>query len=118
VSARPSPALLLAASLAGFTSPLAAAEIRRVAVDASEIRIDFPQLFRANRVDMEARPKSSVGEFVGSARQAQPHIALYDLVDGRIVFVPARQYMPKVDGLTAEGVSLRRDMVRFKYSFR
>ena len=111
-------ALLLAASLAAAASPLAAAEVRRVAVDAAEIRIDYPQLFRANRIDMEARPKSSPGEFVGSSRQPRPHVALYDFVDGRIVFVPARQYMPKIDGLTAEGISLRRDLVRFKYSFK
>lgn len=112
------PALLLAASLAGFASPLCAAENRRVALDASEIRIDFPQLFRSNRVDMELKPKSSTVEFVGSSREAQARFALYDFADGRILFVPAREYMPKVDGLTAEGVSLRRDMVRFKYSFK
>ena len=42
----------------------------------------------------------------------------YDLSDRRIVYRPVRQYMPKLDGLTAENVSLRRDMIRFKYSFR
>jgi len=42
----------------------------------------------------------------------------YDQADRRIVYTPARHYMPKFEGLTAESVSLRRDAIRFKYSFR
>jgi hypothetical protein len=42
----------------------------------------------------------------------------YDFVDRRIDYRPARQYMPQLAGLTAESVSLRRDSIRLKYSFR
>ena len=42
----------------------------------------------------------------------------YDLADRRIVYRPARNYMPAVDGLKAESVSLRHNRVVFKYSFR
>jgi hypothetical protein len=42
----------------------------------------------------------------------------YDLADGRMVYRPARQYMPKIGGLTPESVSLRRDRLTFRYSFR
>ena len=42
----------------------------------------------------------------------------YDLADGRIVYRPARNYMPSVTGLTAESVSLRHNRIVFKYSFR
>jgi len=42
----------------------------------------------------------------------------YDLADGRIVFRPARDYMPGVTGMKAESVSLRHNRVVFKYSFR
>jgi hypothetical protein len=42
----------------------------------------------------------------------------YDLTDRRIVYRPIRQYMPTVEGLTPESVSLRHDRVIFKYSFR
>lgn len=42
----------------------------------------------------------------------------YDLADRRIVYRPIRQYMPKFDGLTPENVSLRRDRIVVKYSFR
>lgn len=42
----------------------------------------------------------------------------YDLADRRIDYRPARQYMPQLAGFTAESVSLRRDSIRFKYSFK
>jgi hypothetical protein len=42
----------------------------------------------------------------------------YDLADGRIVYRPARAYMPKFEGLRAESISLRRDRLVFKYSFK
>jgi hypothetical protein len=42
----------------------------------------------------------------------------YDLADRRIVYRPIRQYMPRVDGLTPENVSLRRNAIIIKYSFR
>ena len=42
----------------------------------------------------------------------------YDLADARIVYRPARNYMPSVQGLTPESVSLRHNRVVFKYSFR
>jgi hypothetical protein len=42
----------------------------------------------------------------------------YDLADGRVVYRPARQYMPRFEGLTAESVSLRRDRLVLKYSFK
>jgi hypothetical protein len=41
----------------------------------------------------------------------------YDLREGRVVYRRAREYMPRIDGLTAESVSLRRDRIIFKYSF-
>lgn len=42
----------------------------------------------------------------------------YDIADRRIVYRPARKYMPQMDGLRAESVSLRRDKIVLKYSFR
>ena len=42
----------------------------------------------------------------------------YDAADGRIVYRGAREYMPKVDGLAPESVSVRRNSVIFKYSFK
>ena len=42
----------------------------------------------------------------------------YDLRDGRIVYRRARHYMPQFEGLRAESISLRRDRIVVKYSFR
>lgn len=42
----------------------------------------------------------------------------YDLRDGRIVYRRARHYMPQFEGLRAESISLRRDRIVLKYSFR
>lgn len=42
----------------------------------------------------------------------------YDVTDNRIVYRPARQYMPGLKGLTAENISLRHNGILFKYSFQ
>jgi hypothetical protein len=42
----------------------------------------------------------------------------YDLADRRVVYRPARRYMPQFEGLRAESVSLRHDKLVLKYSFR
>jgi len=41
-----------------------------------------------------------------------------DAADGRIVYRAAREYMPKIDGLKPESVSLRSHRLVFKYSFK
>jgi hypothetical protein len=42
----------------------------------------------------------------------------YDLADGRVVYRAARNYMPSMAGLTADSVSLRRNRIVFKYTFK
>ena len=41
----------------------------------------------------------------------------YDGSSGRIVYKPARQFMPGIPGLQAESISLKRDRLVLKYSF-
>ena len=41
----------------------------------------------------------------------------FDSASGRIVYKPARQFMPGIPGLQAEGISLKRDKLVFKYTF-
>ncbi len=41
----------------------------------------------------------------------------YQGADGQLAIREARQYMPAVEGLTAEGISLRSRRVTFRYSF-
>lgn len=42
----------------------------------------------------------------------------YDAANAQIVYRPAREYMPRIDGLTAENVSVRHNRIVFTYSFR
>jgi len=42
----------------------------------------------------------------------------YDYASGHIVVRPAREYMPRMNGFTAENVSVRHNRVTFTYSFK
>ena len=52
------------------------------------------------------------------ACQATARDLCYDLSDRRIVFRPARRYMPKMEGLTADSVSVNRNRIVLRYTFR
>ena len=41
----------------------------------------------------------------------------YDPGSGRIVYKPARNFMPDIPGLRRENISVRRDRIVFRYSF-
>jgi hypothetical protein len=41
----------------------------------------------------------------------------YDALAGRVVYRAGRHYMPRIQGLTPESVSVRHDRVVFRYSF-
>ena len=42
----------------------------------------------------------------------------YDAAEGRVVYRGARRYMPSWSGMQPEGLSLRRDRLVLRYSFR
>jgi len=65
---------------------------------------------------LRAEQESRVGP--SGACDASTTALCYDMADRRVVYRPARQYMPKFDGLQAESISLRRDRIVFKYSFQ
>jgi hypothetical protein len=62
------------------------------------------------REDQESRGPSGACENGSSS-------LCYDMASGKIVYRGARQYMPKIDGLTPESMSLRRGRLTLKYSF-
>jgi len=41
----------------------------------------------------------------------------YDASENRIVYKPARNFMPDLPGMTRENISVKRDRVVFRYSF-
>lgn len=42
----------------------------------------------------------------------------YDHQERKLVYRPSRNWMPEIEGLTPEHMSLRRGVVSFKYSFK
>ena len=55
---------------------------------------------------------------VRGACEAAARDLCFDAAEGRIVYRAARNYMPRIDGLTAESVSVRSNRVTLKYSFK
>jgi len=117
----------LLVALASAAQSAVAREPRRVVMDAREIRIESPLLFASRPAtgtlpELAAAPVLPLGlpadRLPRGACERSASDLCFDTADRRIVFRPVRQYMPALDGLTAEGVSLRRDAVRLKYSFR
>ena len=122
-------AAMLVLLSASFVSSPFAREPRRVVMDAREISIESPQLFAPTQA--KAALMGPVLVLIAETPPAPPpYLAArgacersasdlcFDPTDRRIVYRPVRQYMPTFDGLTAEGISLRRDAIRFKYSFK
>lgn len=54
----------------------------------------------------------------GGACQHNATALCYDLADRRVVYRPARRFMPQFEGMRAESVSLRQNRIVLKYSFR
>jgi hypothetical protein len=65
---------------------------------------------------LDLAPRSSSRSSSPSACGVDSNLC-WDPSDGRIVYKPARRFMPTFPGLTPENVSLRRDRVVFRYSF-
>ena len=81
-----------------------------VAPPAAHGRDPLPELLL--RAENEQRALGAAG-----CRQAASDLC-YDLKEGRIVYGGARRYMPQIDGLRAESVSLRHDGFVLRYSFK
>ena len=122
---------LLAVSLAAAAANDGPVELRTkaLAAAASTSVLAGPMSGPAHRLDAPFMPathdpmpvilqeeeqvqRASVGRCDGATALC------YDAIDGRLVYRGARQYMPKVDGLSADSVSLRRNTVVFKYTFK
>lgn len=65
-------------------------------------------------IQIEAREHAAPSATCESGGQA----LCYNAADGRIVYRGAREYMPKVGGLTPESLGLRHNRVVFSYSFK
>ena len=66
-----------------------------------------PQLFAHHDARLEQSRSSCSGE----------RSLCYDQESGRIVYKPARNFMPDLPGLTRENISVKRDRITLRYSF-
>jgi hypothetical protein len=77
---------------------------------------------------VSARPRDVVPELLlheemekratGAGCDASATDLCYDLKEARIVYRPARAFMPGLPGMRAESISLRHDRIVLKYSFK
>jgi hypothetical protein len=76
----------------------------------TSVRDPLPQLLL-----MEEQERRNVR---GGTCEAAAKDLCFDAAEGRIVYRAARNYMPRIDGLRPESVSVRSNRVTLKYSFK
>lgn len=64
------------------------------------------------------RPEDAAAPRPRGACDQHARALCYDATERRIVYRPARELMPAIEGLRAESVSLRHGRITLKYSFR
>ena len=96
-------------SLSTRTLAAAALPVRPTVVSFKQVADPLPEILL--RQEYESRTPRASCETTTAA-------LCYDLGERRVQYRQARRYMPGVDGLRAESVSLRHNTVVFKYSFR
>ena len=99
---------IAAASFIAVTAPAPKA-IEAPFAPGSRPRDIVPELMLREELDRRAAPSTCEN---GSSDLC------YDMREGRIVYRAARKYMPEMPGLRAESISLKRDRVVLRYSFK
>ena len=95
------------AALAAVATP-APSFAPKIAPFVSNPAASEPGLDLASPKSQAAQPKP------GCSKSAS---LCYEADTGRIVFKPARQFMPDIPGLQRENISLKRDRIILRYSF-
>lgn len=67
--------------------------------------------------ELELVPRRDPREETSRSSCSGERSLCYDRASGRIVYKPARNFMPDIPGLQRENISVRRDRVVFRYSF-
>ena len=85
-------------------------------VPESSVRKDAPFVNPASEPDLNlaAQSRPAYQPKPGCTKEA---MLCYEADQGRIVFKPARHFMPDIPGLQRENISLKRDRIIFRYSF-
>ncbi|MEO7741793.1 MAG: hypothetical protein ABIR98_02505 [Usitatibacter sp.] len=67
--------------------------------------------------ELELAPRRDARQDASRSSCSGERALCYDPASGRIVYKPARAFMPELPGLQAENISLKRDRVVLRYSF-
>lgn len=118
--------LLLATTLMGVCASAVAldtAEILRkakgyaVPAPANRVAVGDPLEIPAAMFDLVPRSDHGVPTPRGACEGNASNLC-YDVDSKRIVYRPIRKYMPTVEGLTPENISVKRNAIVLKYSFK
>ena len=115
---------LAAAALAAPQKALAASEDKPLTLKVPKAALAAPAPVHANapfttpaaEPELVLAPSHEVRQQKGSACESSASLC-YDSDDHRLVFKPARNFMPELPGLTRENISVKRDRIVFRYSF-
>ena len=70
-----------------------------------------------NEPELDLFPRNDVRNEQSRSSCANSTTLCYDPNERRIVFKPARNFMPDLPGLTRENISVKRDRIVFRYSW-
>lgn len=70
----------------------------------------------ANEPELSLAPPPTAQESSRSSCNGERALC-YDAVSGRVVYKPARQFMPDLPGMRPENISIKRHQIVFRYSF-
>jgi hypothetical protein len=101
---------IAAVSSAPALAPPSATAPRNVLAPFTTARNPMPDL-----APMREEPKARGPH--GACESASIDVC-YDLIEGRVVFRPARRYMPKLGDFEPDSVSLRPNRITFRYTFK
>jgi len=71
----------------------------------------------AGEPDLDLLPRRDVRQEASRSSCSGERSLCYDPTSGRIVYKPARAFMPGIPGLQRENISVKRDRIVLRYSF-
>lgn len=118
--------VVLAVALASVSTPVAEAsdgkakplQLRPKAAIVESLSHRFaPFVNPSAEPYLELIPRRDVRRETSRSSCSGERSLCYDPASGRIVYKPARQFMPEIPGLQRENISVKRDRIVLRYSF-
>lgn len=121
-------AMAVSSAMAANSAPAGEAEkalqLRPKAAMSSAVYAITPASANAPFVSPSSAPELGLTVRHQNAQEAsrsscgEDRALCYDTVSGRVVYKPARQFMPDLPGMRPENISLKRNQIVFRYSFQ